>query len=435
MKKFTQKVARWVCVSTLATAILSTSTVYAAGFQISETSVSALGRSFAGYGVAGDSISEMFANPASLGLRYDTEFEIGIHAIAPSADFESRGSTQTLRSAAGALTIPSRGTNTDGGDDALVPNFYFAHPLTDKLRFGLGVTAPFGLVTDYGSNSIVRYAAIKSDLKTIDVNPSLAYTIGDHTFGAGISLVDVEAELTRALFTGPGSPDGLVTLKGDDTAFAYNLGYVGENEVGRFGVGFRSRTSLDVEGTINIEPLGITGGATSKVSLPKTVYLSGLLKKSPKLDLLGSIRWTDWDAFEELRFSFDNGLPDSVTPENWDASITTSVGFNYRASDVWTYRGGIAYDTTPVQDEFRTARIPDADRFWVSFGGSYQASERMRVDFGFVHIFADNVPLTESTNLVATAPGAATDNLNGQYTETDANILSVAVSFKVGGKK
>ena len=137
-------------------------------------------------------------------------------------------------------------------------------------------------------------------------------------------------------------------------------------------------------------------------------------------------------VFDELRIQFDNGLPDSVTPENWEDTLTTSIGFNYRPNERWVYRGGLAYDEAAVGDEFRTARIPDADRFWVSLGGSYHASPKVRIDFGYAHIFADDVNLSESSNLVSTAPGAATNNLIGQYTDTDADIFSIAISIKLG---
>ena len=402
---------------------------YSSGFQISEVSVSGLGRSFAGAGVAGDSVSEMFFNPGSLGLRSGTELEIGIHAISTTAYFKNKGSSQTTD----AMTSPSSGTNDDGGGGALVPNIFMGFDVNEKWRAGLGITAPFGLKTDYDPGWVGRYSAIKSELTTVDIAPTIAYKIGNHTIGAAINIVKAEAELSRALFTGVGSPDGQVKVNGDDTAIGYSVGVVGENNIGRIGVGFRSAVTVELDGDLNISPLGITSGAKAKATLPKSVYISALLKKSDKLDVMGSIRWTDWSSFKTLRIQFDNGFPDAVTPENWRPVTTVSLGFNYRASDTWTYRGGIAFDKAATHDEFRTARIPDADRYWLSFGGSYAPSENTWVDFGYAHIFADNAPLNESTNhLVDKMPGATTDNLVGEYTDTDANILSVAVSFKFG---
>ena len=136
----------------------------------------------------------------------------------------------------------------------------------------------------------------------------------------------------------------------------------------------------------------------------------------------------------ELRIQFDNGLPDAVTPENWDDSTAFSAGLDYHVNDQWTVRGGIGFDESPVADEFRTARIPDTDRTWLTVGGSYQASKKTRIDFGIAQIMTDDVPLNESVDLVSTMPGAAVDTVSGQYTDTDATIISVGVHISLGGR-
>lgn len=34
------------------------------------------------------------------------------------------------------------------------------------------------------------------------------------------------------------------------------------------------------------------------------------------------------------------------------------LGLTYNHSEKWTFRAGIAYDETPVSNQYRTARIP-----------------------------------------------------------------------------
>jgi len=53
--------------------ILSSSSVYSAGFQISEQSGTGLGRAFAGFGVIGDDLSMSFYNPAGITMQEDTQ--------------------------------------------------------------------------------------------------------------------------------------------------------------------------------------------------------------------------------------------------------------------------------------------------------------------------------------------------------------------------
>lgn len=73
---------------------------------------------------------------------------------------------------------------------------------------------------------------------------------------------------------------------------------------------------FDVDGDLSILPLGINSSASTRIVLPKTLYVSGMFKAKPNLDLLASLRLTDWISFNELQIEFANGLPDSVTKEN-----------------------------------------------------------------------------------------------------------------------
>ena len=48
----------------------------------------------------------------------------------------------------------------------------------------------------------------------------------------------------------------------------------------------------------------------------------------------------------------------------------------------WSWRGGLAYDQTPVRDAFRTPRLPDNDRVWLTAGAQFQPARDWRFDLG-----------------------------------------------------
>ena len=50
----------------------------------------------------------------------------------------------------------------------------------------------------------------------------------------------------------------------------------------------------------------------------------------------------------------------TVDQDTWRAG----VGVGYQVNDSLKLRFGTAYDKSPVQDEHRTPRLPDADRIW-----------------------------------------------------------------------
>ena len=169
---------------------------YAAGFAIIEQSVTGLGRAFAGSAAVADDASTIFFNPAGLSYLSHSEFATGLNFIKPESDFSNEGST--LPSTLGGTAITGNGDN--GGKLGIVPNLYYAHRLNDRMVAGIGVSAPFGLVTEYDDNWVGRYHAVKSDLKTVNINPSFAFqTTEKLSLGFGINLQYADLELTQAV--------------------------------------------------------------------------------------------------------------------------------------------------------------------------------------------------------------------------------------------
>ena len=87
-------------------------------------------------------------------------------------------------------------------------------------------------------------------------------------------------------------------------------------------------------------------------------------------------------------------------------------------------RTGLAYDRSPVQDEYRTPRLPDSDRIWLAFGARYQPGPTMWFDFGYTYLFVDDA----SSHLQP--PGPLPGTLNGTYTG-DVQVLGVQATLPV----
>ena len=50
-------------------------------------------------------------------------------------------------------------------------------PINPQWSFGLGINVPFGLKTEYDDGWIGRYQGLKSEIKTINVNPALSWQV------------------------------------------------------------------------------------------------------------------------------------------------------------------------------------------------------------------------------------------------------------------
>ena len=174
--------------------VFATNSALGSGFAITEKSVKGLGNAFAGAAAVAEDASTIYFNPAGMTRLTGHQVQAAANIIIPSFKFDDSGSTTVL-----GMPLTG-GDGGDAGEAAVVPNFFYAHSLSEDLKIGVGVVSPFGLATKYDSDWVGRYHAIKSEILTIDINPSIAYKIHRMlSIGGGLSFQYVDAELTNAI--------------------------------------------------------------------------------------------------------------------------------------------------------------------------------------------------------------------------------------------
>ena len=416
---------RIIAVSVLSSLITSNS--YAAGFAIAENSASGMGSAFAGAAAIAEDASTTYFNPAGLSKLKGKQYIFAGHYVAPSSSFSNNGSKlNPALVALEGLGSTINGESDDGSVGAFIPNFYYARELNDKWSFGFGITVPFGQSTEYSSNSIARYHATKSEVVTLNINPSASYKVSDKlSVGFGVNVQYIEATLANqldstAICLGAGgnvscldnsnglttvgdvTTDSSVSLNADDWSLGWNVGllYDISNET-RLGLAYRSNINHGLSGTadftrstelnnfLGANPAFTDTGITTGINLPETLSLSMTHAVNPKWSVLADVTWTKWSRFDKLVIDFANPAQDtSTTPENWENSLRYSVGVNYKADSKWIYRAGLALDETPIPTaEDRTPRLADTDRTWLSFGFGYNVSDSFGIDVGYSHLF------------------------------------------------
>ncbi len=430
-------------------AILSVCTVsaHAAFFQLAENSPAGLGNAFAGGAAIAEDASAVWYNPAGLTRLSRAEYLVGGHLIFPSTDVKSVSGTTVLTTA-----IPGS-TGGDAGEDAIVPNFYYTRRLNDRTVVGFGVNVPFGLATEYDPDWVGRYHAVRSEVKTINLNPGIGYKFSDQlSIGGGISAQYVDAELTQKVDFGticntplpapacsgplvPSQADGSARVTADDISYGFNLGLLWSPlDSTRVGLAYRSKISHKLEGDFTISEvpanasprdiaLGlVNSGAMAYVTLPETISLSIFHQLNPIWSIMADITRTRWSRLPELRIDFDSTQADSVVTFSLEDVNRYSVGANYRPGGAWTYRFGVALDQTPTPNEtVRTPRLPDEDRTWFAIGAGYQHSGDLSFDLAFVHIKFDDASINKTA--AAGNENLFRGNLRASY-EADVNILS-----------
>lgn len=418
----------------LAAVTLPSHQAQGAAFQLRENTAVGLGMAYAGSGSAADTPATVFNNPAGMTQLPGLQVDLGAALILPS--FTLNGT------ATDAFGLPIPGTNNaDGGNPAGVPYGYVTYQVSPDVSVGLALTTPFGLATYYGPDFIGRYQADKTNLETVDINPAIAWKVASWlSLGAGFSADHANAEFatginsTAVAYGALGQllplPDGLFRLKGDSWAYGYNFGALVTPHPGtNIGLTYRSRLYQKFSGSVtynvplplSLSPAFQNGNGSAKLNLPDTAEISLTQALSPRWTGYAAVSWTDWSIFKNLDIYGNNGELINATQQNYKNSFYISAGASYRATDKLTLRGGIAFDETPVQTAYLTARVPDADRYWLAIGASYQLSPRATADFGYAHVFVDDSTIHEYS--------ATYDLLQGTY-NNHINILAADLRLK-----
>jgi long-chain fatty acid transport protein len=419
------------------TAVLATS-ASAGGFAIREQSVESQGASFAGSAAFGG-LSSMYWNPAAAANKDGMNFDSNYTVILPKADIHVKGGTAFV----------AGGQNDSGniGSNALVPasyaNYQFAN-YDRNLYLGLALNSPFGLVTE-PDNSKYTGAVLgrTSKLFTLNVNPNLAYRLSPSlTVGAGVQMMYANGTFKFATGTGAGPSTG---FEGTGVAFGATAGLMyTPTSATTIGLGYRSRMTEKLEGEFYTNASALTRGvalstaANAEIKLPDIVTLSLKQAVSSNTRLLGTVEWSNWSRFDELRVKSSTGgttilgTPPAggtiaVIDAKWTDGWFFSLGGEYDVNQKLTLRTGVAYELSPVDDaKKRIAGIPDSDRIWASLGASYKWSDTTSFDLAYTHIFLKDAEINR-TSLSRTTVFADTT--------ASTDIISVGMKMKFGGSE
>jgi long-chain fatty acid transport protein len=396
------------------------------GWKIQLQGGRALGTSYAGRSVVADDASVVWFNPAAMSwLTGDSVVTIGAPVITYQLDFRDRGTVSLLRQ---PLTGPA---TQDGGRSAVVPHVYAVKRLGARVWSGVGFNAPYGLGTNYGEAWVGRYSATETTLKVFNINPAAAVRVHDRlAVGFGVDVQRSSATLANMIDFGsigaavglpliPQASDGKVEFTGTDWAVGYDASLAWDaSRTTRVGVAFRSRVDHDVNGIADFtvpvaaSPLTAGGalfadtGARSTLPMPTELSVSAARVLAGGWTVLGDLTWTGWGAFSELRLVFDNlRQPEVRQPADWRNATRVAAGASKHIGPAWTFRGGAAYEMTPVPDATRTARLPEKNHTWLSAGASYASAAPVRVDVYLSHLITPDADINLSDPTSGTLTG------------------------------
>ncbi len=359
-----------------------------------------------------DDPSAMFHNAGGIAFQNKRDFLLGGTLVTGEADFS------------GAPPFPGSGvTEQTEKLQELIPHFYWVEPISDRLTFGLGINAPFGLSVEWKDkdNFTGRFVSTLSSLTAIDLNPTLGWKASDN-FGIGIGVVArfSEVELARnQLAEPPLVPFPLEIAKSDLTGgmnqgYGFNIGLLHRyNNSFHWGFQYRSKMEIDYDGELILDqiPTGIQQiddalagvlpfgqpipGATS-IEFPDIASLGLGFATSASSWLELDINWTGWSTFDTLVVEIDNPVLDDLElQQDWDDVFQYRVGFRWNSSEKSQWRIGYIYDETPQPERTVSPVLPDSNRNDFTFGYGYTGA-KFNLDLALMYVKFDDRTVTES---------------------------------------
>lgn len=385
----------------LAAAILFAlpNTAGASGFQLTEQNASGLGNAYAGSAAVAENASTLYYNPAGMTQLREREISAGLAAIGTSFKFSDSGSS------VGALA--GTGNGGDGGGWGFVPNGYLSWALSRDLYVGVGFGAPYGLKTEYQTPWLGAAQSTSFDVKTYNINPSLAYRVSDAvSLGFGVSWQRLETTYKRQLATiSPAFAASQMKLTLEGELWGWNAGALFTlSPETRIGVSYRSAMRHKTDGKIEVSGpsaainAAYSSDARARLNIPDFFVLSMTHKLDPRWELLGDISRTGWNSSQSVDIyrSSNTGTGTGTGNGNLAQQLITefratwrvALGANYTLNDAWKLRFGIAYDQTPITDPTtRLTAMPDNNRTWFSFGTQWRPDKQSTLDLGVAYLY------------------------------------------------
>ncbi|WP_151992668.1 OmpP1/FadL family transporter [Buttiauxella massiliensis] len=336
----------------------------------------------AGQAARAQDASTIVTNPAGMTRLPDHMFTGGLQALGGDIDYQLDNSAQ--RSPGNVMNVMPNASS------------FYSQKINDDLYAGIGLYGNYGLGIDFGNWAGERLVK-KSTLMAMTLSPSLAYKLSDRvSIGASANINYGFLSLTRDV-------DGVDDKQKDhDWAMSYRLGLLMQlTDQTRAGVTWNSQTEYDfnIDGKArlpNLPNVQYDLPITAQVNAPQQIMLGLVHDINKQWSVMGDFGWQDWSEFGAPQITVVGQQVDksSRMKDTWH----TALGVQYRPTEQWRLNAGVAFDSTPYNDQSDVAMtIPTGDEWRFGTGAQYQITPASNIGFAveYLHMQSSKVQSPE----------------------------------------
>lgn len=346
---------------------------YSTGYYLGEHDAVSAGRGLAVTAKL-EEASTIFFNPAGLGFLSGLNLAVGGTILFPSFSYKDpegkRPSSQTL------------------SETTMTPHMYVSYTFKEKAAIGVGMNSPFGMSLKWPVGFAGEHESAGVDMKVPNIYIVGAYRpIPQLSFGVALRIIPATIETLKRfkLVTDSGAMEyGYVDMAASAVGVGATFGVtVRPMKKLHLGASYLSRVKLNFKnGEAHFGlPYGFSdtsifhdqGGSTS-FTLPDIISFGIGYDVLDNLYIEGDINYTLWSVYKELQIKFNNdpsGKLSTSIPKNWKDVPCFRLGGEYTIKESFTIRLAGGYDMSPVPPSTVGPDLPDSNRFFIGFGGSY----------------------------------------------------------------
>ncbi len=402
----------------------------ASGIILYELGTPDVGRASAGWAARAGDATTLFTNPAGMSRLSGHELLLGSQLTYGSFGFKPNENTTV--------------TGNDGGNPLeWVPggSAFYRHQLCSRWNVGIGAFSYFGLGAEYEQGWVGRYYVQKSGLIGFTIMPAISYRVNERfSFGAGLNWMLGYIEQENAIRNILQQTDGAFKLSDDTQGFGADVGALWEmNDRSRIGVTYVSEVKLDFEDTpefTGLGPLleealtrsGVLGAEVDLgLTVPHMVMASAYHELSEDWSLMGNVGWQNWNNFGKMQVSIADTLLSTTTDLEYKDTWHVALGAEWDVAEGWLATGGIAYDSSPVNDEDRTLEMAMGEAWRFAAGGQWAANESIKLGFAYQLTWMGNMPVDQFRQI----GGQVINRVSGQYEKTALHAIVVNLTWNI----
>ena len=379
----------------LLVSVLASGSAYAGGIALYEFGSPDVGLAAAGFAARAQDASTVFTNPAGMSRLEKSQVLGGLQALYGKVEFS-----------------PNSATTSSGGDGGNAVGWmpggsaFIVQKLNQDWSIGFGILSYFGLGEKYDNNWVGRYYVQESTLLGMTLTPAVSYRVNDWlSIGAGLNVMYGYLDTQVAINNAGTQPDGQLKYKDGEWGYGGNFGILVEPKKGtRFGLTYLTEVKLDFSDVPEFSGLGpvlatvlrTTNNLDMSMTVPQMVMFSAYHEINQKWAIMGNVGWQDWSRFGKVDVRINSSNPTSLTVDSdYNDTWHVALGAQYRYSPQWTLTGGIAYDSSAVDDDKRTVSVPMGEVWGFAVGAQYAFNPNLTLGAAYEFAWLGDMPVDQ----------------------------------------